>query len=176
MEDKIITKLKLALSEPIKKECQIVYIIAEIRKLLEKKGIKSDYSVLNFYCNWVLHSAIDKVEPEIQELIEEIERTFFSANRDIFIPEKILNFELFRKDFQEFISRFGINYNIEKGWIVIRRLFIDIISDCPLKIKNGSIKEFSFIHSEDYKEAECMIKFRNKTPDRINVGLRFQNY
>jgi hypothetical protein len=37
MEDEIISKLKSALSESIQKECQVVYILVEIRKLLEKK-------------------------------------------------------------------------------------------------------------------------------------------
>lgn len=176
MEEEIITKLKSALSEPIEKEKDVVYILVEIRKLLERKVIKPNYSVLNFYCNWVLHSSIEKIEPEIQSLLEKIEETFSSPNPNSSIPMRMLDFGLFKKDFQKFITDFSIVYNLDSNWITIRKLLIDIISDCPLRVKNGVVEEFNFTHSKNYREAGCIIKFRNKTPDRINIRFRFHNF
>jgi hypothetical protein len=176
MEEEIIDKLKSALSEPIEKEKDVVYILTEIRKLLERNDIKSKYSILNFYCNWVLHSVIDRVEPEIHKLLQEIETTIRSGKFDTAIPKKMLNFELFQKDFQKFISDFSINYNLQANWITFRKLLIDIISDCPLEIKQGSVEGFNFIHSKDYKDAECEITFRSGSPKKFSIGVHFQNY
>ena len=176
MEEEIITKLKSALSEPIEKECQIIYILVEIRKLLERNNIKFKYSVLNFYCNWVLHSEIERIEPEFQIMLEELEKTIRSSNYDPMIPEKILNFELFQKDFQKFINDFSISYNVREKWVAIRKLLINAISDFPLKIKQGAVEEFNFTHSKDYKEAECIITFREGSPKKFNLGFHFQNY
>lgn len=174
MEDEIISKLKSALNEPIQKECQVVYILVEIRKLLEKNKIKANYPVLNFYCNWALHSYIENIKPQIRTLLEEIEKTINSSRYDLSLPEKMLNFELFKKDIKTFFANFSIDYNLDSNWITIRKLLIDIISDCPLKFKNGNIEEFKFIHSEDYKTAECIISFRNRPS--INIGISFMNY
>jgi len=35
MKDELISKLSIALSKPIQEECQVVYILVEIRKLLD---------------------------------------------------------------------------------------------------------------------------------------------
>ena len=161
MKEEIIKKLESALDEPIEKEKDVVYILAEIRKLLERDDKKSKYSVLNFYCNWVLHSVIDKVEPEIQKLLEEIKRDSHSSDHNRAILEKMLDSELLQKDLQKFVNDFSIGRNFEANWVAIKKLLIDIISDCPLKIKQGSVKEFNFTHLRDCEKIECTIVFKH---------------
>ena len=147
-----------------------------IRKLLEKKEIKSNYPILNFYCNWCLHSQIEKIAPQIKELLENIGETVNSSVYDFTTPEKMLNFELLQKDLQKFLDDFSISYNLKSNWSTIRKLLIDIISNCPLKIKTGRIREFNFIPSKNYKTAECIIKFRNRRPDRITISVHFLDH
>jgi hypothetical protein len=36
-----------------------MYTLAEIRKILEQTGTTPAYPVLDFYTNWVVHSALD---------------------------------------------------------------------------------------------------------------------
>jgi hypothetical protein len=48
MEESIKEKLRTALAEPIEKECQVVYIMVEIRKLLDRFN-EQKYSLLRFF-------------------------------------------------------------------------------------------------------------------------------
>src|ERR1022692_1084374 len=59
-EGSIIPKLEVALRRPIKTEMQVVYILVELRKLLEHKNKKDAYPALNFYGNWVVHTKLSK--------------------------------------------------------------------------------------------------------------------
>lgn len=56
----IVAKLSKEMMEPISSERQVVYILAEMRKLLELNNEKSKYPALNFYCNWALHSKLSR--------------------------------------------------------------------------------------------------------------------
>ena len=54
MEDSIIIKLKNFLMDhdPVTEECHIVYLLAEIRKLMERtKCNESKFQILRFLCN-----------------------------------------------------------------------------------------------------------------------------
>ena len=45
-------KLKALLADPVENECQVVYILVEIRKILESAGIPaSSYPTLRMLCN-----------------------------------------------------------------------------------------------------------------------------
>ena len=55
---KIVEKLNRELTEPILSERQVVYVLAEIRKLMELEKKKDVYASLNFFCNWALHSRL----------------------------------------------------------------------------------------------------------------------
>ena len=50
MEDEIISKLRLTLGKPITEECQVVYIMVEMRKLLDRtQKIKKGSDLLNCF-------------------------------------------------------------------------------------------------------------------------------
>ena len=173
-EEKIIEKLKLILAKPIKKECQVVCLLVNIRKLLERKGTKKKYPVLNFYCNWALHSIIDrKIDPKIRDLLDRIVK---NINDTAVYEEEMCNFREFQRELGEFLLDFSIRYDLDSNWIIFRKLLIDIISSCPLVVKEGEIKEFEFAPSKDYKTADCIIKFRNKKPDTVKISVSFLNY
>src|ERR1039458_6579702 len=54
-EKQIIGKLRLALSEEVKKEADVVYILAECRKLLEDTKPDDPHFALKLYCHWAVH-------------------------------------------------------------------------------------------------------------------------
>lgn len=60
-KNKIIEKLKVFLTDhkTFKEECEVVYLMAEIRKVLDlDQSFKSD--CLRFYSNWSLHTDLSK--------------------------------------------------------------------------------------------------------------------
>jgi len=61
MQNIIINKLEKFLQshKRFKEECEIVYLMAEIRKILDfNRGSSCEF--LRFYCNWVLHNSLDR--------------------------------------------------------------------------------------------------------------------
>lgn len=51
----ILQKLRAMLSKDIKTECEVVYILAECRKLLEETSNSQPHFALKLYCHWALH-------------------------------------------------------------------------------------------------------------------------
>src|SRR5690242_7328079 len=61
MRDAIIRKLQkeLSVTEGLT-EPRVVYILVEVRKLLERTRQKSRYYALDFHCSWALHISMDR--------------------------------------------------------------------------------------------------------------------
>jgi len=56
MEDQIIRKLAVELAEPMTTERQVVYLLVEVRKLLDRRPKNlPPYPSLKLYCNWTVH-------------------------------------------------------------------------------------------------------------------------
>jgi hypothetical protein len=55
----IISKLTRELDAGITSEVQVVYMLAGVRKLIERDGVKDQYPDLNFHCDWTLHSKLE---------------------------------------------------------------------------------------------------------------------
>lgn len=166
MEYEIITKLKSALAEPIKKECQVVYILAEARKLLDRVDKdKKILPILRFYSNWALHIEIDRTSA-VHPLLEKIEQTTLNKQHDVGVVLKIIDFEVFREEMGLFLSKFTINnpFNNYDYWRDFRKLFVDILADCPLKPNyGGDMEEFRFIKSSKKTDVDFIIKFKTHT-------------
>src|ERR1700690_2015900 len=58
--DSILRKLTATLSEKIATECQVVYILAEIRKAIERADEIQNYHALDFYCSFALHTSMSR--------------------------------------------------------------------------------------------------------------------
>lgn len=56
----IITKLQAELSAGIKTEAQVIYLMAQIRKIIEQEQSEDEFDFLFFHCNWVLHPRMDR--------------------------------------------------------------------------------------------------------------------
>ena len=69
-QPEIFSKLAQALDEDITTEAQVVYILSRLRKYLEITGQKKTYKDLNFYCNWALHSKLERTEPVAEALLD----------------------------------------------------------------------------------------------------------
>ena len=60
MKEEISRKLTAQLNEGITTEVQVVYLLIGIRKLIERDNKWEQYPTLNFSCDWVLHSKLDR--------------------------------------------------------------------------------------------------------------------
>ena len=56
----IIRKLKDELDKGIATEVQVVYVLAGIRKVIERDKVEKQYADLRFHCDWALHASMDR--------------------------------------------------------------------------------------------------------------------
>lgn len=130
----ILEKLNKEISKDITEESQVVYILSRIRKYLEIKDIKSKYKYLNFYCNWVLHSKIERTQPVI-----EILRDFNNGSDD----GKFLKFEYLYTDLNSFLKDEGLDSNIffaKENYLRFINLLLDVLSDTPVEFYSDDKK------------------------------------
>src|ERR1700674_2787350 len=72
MQSAIIAKLERELAEPISTERQVVYILVEIRKLLELTGSQAKYDALWFHASWAFHPKMNRgVAAKLLEYFDE---------------------------------------------------------------------------------------------------------
>jgi hypothetical protein len=60
MREEIVGKLRDELRKGIGSEAQAVYLMAEARKILEHDSDEKVYPALYLYCNWVLHTELER--------------------------------------------------------------------------------------------------------------------
>jgi hypothetical protein len=73
MTKDIVGKLAALLREPIDSEYKVVYLLAEVRKLLERDDHDHNMGSLWMYCHWALH--VDLESPKTTErFLEKVDR------------------------------------------------------------------------------------------------------
>jgi len=139
----IVEKLHPVLTEPINTEMQVVYILVELRKLLEHDGKKNVYPVLNFYGNWVVHTKLSDspVADRIVRLLDEI--TYRKANDavDLKLEDEAFSFfneTLLREQLSAFLESVDLPTELctdDTNWHYFRKKLAGVIEDAPLELK-----------------------------------------
>ena len=55
----IVAKLLILLAKGIASEADALYLMVEVRKLLEQQRAKKQYQYLTFHCDWALHATLE---------------------------------------------------------------------------------------------------------------------
>ncbi len=142
MNRHIVGKLKKFLSNHsiLKEECEVVYLLVEIRKLIEDD--KKNFRTLYFYCCWVAHNRLsypniadflsDKFDRyiDLQKGKRGIQKDLISGQKDFF-KLRDLNNEL-----RAFLTANKLPTNLLDGntWYKFCQLFLDNITECGIDI------------------------------------------
>jgi hypothetical protein len=145
MEGQILRKLNTLLREGINSEPQAVYLMVEIRKLLEQHGAKQQYRYLNFHCNWALHSKLshDAAQNVLKHLDEA--NTHLKTGKKLHeLPQhlqneidNLSNMTYFKSELEAFlqVNRLPpINAVRSDGWVYFLHFYANVVSDCPLVV------------------------------------------
>jgi len=144
MEDHIVAKIRAELKRGIKSECQAVYLLVEIRKLLDRdrQGMQP-YNSLRLYTDWAVHVRLDG--PQAQEIVKKadafypkmINGTHSEEERSEFA--RILEFSTFRDELGQFLRAKRIRPFSDAEWNSFLACFLNVIEDCPLYCKARGI-------------------------------------
>ncbi len=172
MKEEIISKIKLALNEPIEKESQIVYILVETRKLLDLQN-NYNYPELRFYCDWAVHIKKDKITLGIKNIMEKIYEEM--QNRDAIrqvgggiVSRKDSVHFLYMNSLKIELEKFLNEYNLPKkllefnNWNLFLDNFIKILVNQRICNPCVGIKYFEFLPSnKNSNKWKWIIEYKN---------------
>jgi hypothetical protein len=139
----IVEKLQSELHRPVETEMQVVYILVEVRKLLEHNAQKDLYPVLNFYSNWVVHTRLSAspVADRIVRLFDEIMYRKANDAVDTTLEGKAVDFfdeRLLRDELRTFLESSDLPTEIctePVRWHAFRKRLVGVIEDVPLELR-----------------------------------------
>lgn len=149
MQRDIVQKLQAELSKPIETECQVVYILVEIRKFLEQIGQsvwEKKYRSLKLHCDWAVHSLLDRgLARELIARLDDLWQEPESCN----LPDKefrelsgVLAFDNFRRELNQFLQEQDLPVSIcdsDSEWLRFIHLYSSVVQDSPLKCEGNDI-------------------------------------
>ncbi|MBP9836794.1 MAG: hypothetical protein KBC78_03090 [Candidatus Pacebacteria bacterium] len=162
-EDILQTKIRRELeSLPIDTEARVLYLLVEIRKVLEHDNIHN--STLRFYGDWVVHTKLDRA---FSQKIYEILR-----KEDTPARSKIISFDTLRVELKAFLSHYElptILVDDDNIWSSFREKLIDILVDVPIERRQEQIVgTFEF-----QRRSGTGVEFRMKNEQGETLGRMF---
>ena len=158
-----------------KEEYEVVYLMVEIRKILESREI-STYQALRFYCNWAVHIRLTRSEFILNTLKKGINCK--ESGKEIAQKMKLNNPSLFKlSTLKSELDSFLSYYNLPKkclskdNWVKWMRLFLETIKEVSVISKSGVISRMDLIE----KEGNYFYKFKIiNNRDRPVIKLKFK--
>lgn len=159
----IVMKLNAFLAEPIDSECKAVYLLCEVRKLLEHVPPPQRPFALNMYCHWALHVELhgkDTITPFLQQVDDYVHgvlvgpEDFGASNRMV---REFLILDTLRSQLHEFFQSSGIRTDLtddDARWNEFVKHYAGVIEDGSLSIRAENhgmkhIKQVTFIKGRD---------------------------
>jgi len=152
---KIVKKLKkfLRIHPIFTEECQVMYLLVEIRKVLDQNK-KSRYPILRFYCDWSVHAEKNRITKEIKKIMVDI---YHNVKREIQKPmsrssKAKTNDFIYMKDLRVEMKKFLHEYKLlglftpdGNNWLEFIKLLVKILTEQPIRKPCSYIKMFEFL-------------------------------
>jgi hypothetical protein len=149
MERDIAVKLTKELDQPITSERQVVYILVELRKLLEKRDALDHYRNLKTCCDWAVHPKLNLASAQaITKLFDEYEakhrlESVGVAQADMPELVEFCEHTRFRAQFVAACEANDIPTHAPKNddwWRVFLKHYSEIVKDCPIEARAETTK------------------------------------
>ena len=154
--EEIIEKLNEFLSShsPLTEECHVVYLMVEIRKILdhEKDHRKNgEFSLLRFYCDWTVHTEKTRITDNMRSIMDTV---FQDAKSQIEAPamrkamSPVMQFAYMDKlkdQMIKFLRQRGLNTElVNGGWLPFVQLLVGVLENQPINNPTDDVVHFSF--------------------------------
>jgi hypothetical protein len=169
----IVGKLNAFLAEPVDSECKAVYVLCEVRKLLEDTLPRDRPFALNMHCHWALHVDLhgkDTVRPFLQQ-VDAYVNTVIVGPEDILASNRMIRefifLDTFRSELRDFFQARGIRTRLtddDAWWNEFVKHYAGVIEDGSLSIKAENhglthVKEVTFTKGRDVTERFSLLPF-----------------
>jgi hypothetical protein len=139
----ILRKLRQELDQDVTTERQVVYILAEIRKVVEQACDFDSYRALDFYCSFALHTRMDRAGAK--RILERFDRAYSLWIRNEKVPRDLQNeidqtakLSRFREEMEAFVAANDLPTRLfvePDAWVRFIRLYGNIIDECELVLR-----------------------------------------
>jgi hypothetical protein len=144
MKPDIIEKIRSELQTlPVKDEKTVLYVLAEIRKILEHDELlRATLPTLQFYCNWALHVRLDKAFAK--QFIQRVSPLLtFKGNwtaEQFADLHGLLTLQRFRDELKAFLTECAIDASVceDENWVCFLKLYSRVVQDSELVMKGTS--------------------------------------
>lgn len=147
MLNNIVQKIVPYLSRPLQNECEAVYIIAEIRKILEyhdSAGLPR-FDILYLFSNWALHTEASKNHVNIRKYFADFDVQSTMKMKDYLQTsffKELLQLELLKKDLAEFLKLHNLPTLVtetKEQWSNFLDLYTGIVSEVPMRYTKNDL-------------------------------------
>ncbi|MCE5310877.1 MAG: hypothetical protein LLG20_24815 [Acidobacteriales bacterium] len=147
MRNEIVEKLRAELTRGIETEAQVVYLLVEIRKLIEHSEYVNRYLSVLFFCEWALHVKMSRQSAFLllKEIDDALERST-SAEQMAELVGTRLSMDTFRDDLIHVLMDHNLPtepIRTMQGWLAFLPLYLNVISDCPVLKKSVDLKRIN---------------------------------
>lgn len=143
MKDELLRKIQHVLDRRITNEKQVVYLLVEVRKLMDRDGYKDP--VLRTFSNWIVHTSLENraegstfiLREFDQHMTEILEHKRKSPNLEH------ISLGAFRAALIRCFQHFGLSAKfVNKGadWKKFGQLYCAIVGECPITFKASKTK------------------------------------
>jgi len=139
----IVMKLNAFLADPVDSECKVVYLLCEVRKLLERVPPPQRPFALNMYCHWALHVDLngkDTIEPFLQQVDAHVDGVL-NGHMDLKASDRMIRefalLDAFRSQLRDFLRANGIRSDVtddDAHWNDFVRHYAGVIEDGSLAL------------------------------------------
>jgi hypothetical protein len=151
----IIEKLEQHLQYEMTTEAAVVYFLVEVRKVLEHDSSKGAFDVLNFYCNWVVHTKLEAspVAERIIRLMDDMHAYMVSKSSILVSVDELralIDQSSLRTQLAAFLGQVGLSSAVcdsQTNWNNFQRLLGAVIQDTPLFVRKDSKQPTKYIES-----------------------------
>ncbi|MFA4995512.1 MAG: hypothetical protein WC521_09475 [Bdellovibrionales bacterium] len=130
--------MKSLINHGITRECEVVYLLTCIRKILEQEEGNEQWDALKFYCDWALHAKLTgRTAQSILSSFNEGHSALISQEDNL--PSAIQDISKFTglvSEIQNFLKSRDTNLQqySNSDWSKFIFLYASIVEDCPLVI------------------------------------------
>jgi hypothetical protein len=154
----IIAKLQRLLAKhPLAEESDVVYLLVEIRKALERQAEELKYPFLKFYADWAVHSQKDRVTASMRQVIADVEAAATyevrEQHQDVAVQEPIRDFAFMHKlrsEVRAWLAAYGVNDGLttdDTAWRFFVEMLAGVLEDQPIVEPTKGIRAVTFVRS-----------------------------
>jgi hypothetical protein len=151
MTKDIVSKLRVHLSKPVDTECAVVYLLAEVRKLLENERPDPKPYALWMFCHWALHVNLTQ-SATTSNLLERIDRFVlknvagfhddgtFAVSDEESLKREFVFLDTFRQELRDFLNEYRLPVELsdaDKHWFNFLAAYAGVIEDGELSAAKG---------------------------------------